>query len=289
MSNNKIIDFHVHIYPPEIIRDCEKISENEPYFNALIHNKVHKWAALEDLLLRMQRDNITRAIIFGFAFQDMGLCKICNDYIIDCVKKFPDKLTGLCVVPPCDKNLEREIMRCADSGLIGAGELFPDGQNINISDENQTLRLTNAIRAANFFILWHLAEPVGHEYVGKGKTSTRDAFKFCVNNPDITTIFAHFGGGLWIYELMPEVKKILSNTYYDIAAMPYLYDAKIFDAIKAAGMTHKFLMGSDYPILDSSRYEKKFNDSNLDINEIKQIKFLNAENLLSRKNKSPCK
>ncbi len=255
MSNNKIIDFHVHIYPPEIIRDCEKISENEPYFNALIHNKVHKWAALEDLLLRMQRDNITRAIIFGFAFQDMGLCKICNDYIIDCVKKFPDKLTGLCVVPPCDKNLEREIMRCADSGLIGVGELFPDGQNINISDENQTLRLTNAIRAANFFILWHLAEPVGHEYAGKGKTSTRDAFKFCVNNPDITTIFAHFGGGLWIYELMPEVKKILSNTYYDIAAMPYLYDAKIFDAIKAAGMIHKFLMGSDYPILDSSRYE----------------------------------
>ena len=278
---NKIIDSHVHIYPPEIIKDCEKISAHEPYFDALIHNKVHKWAVVDDLLTRMERDNITHAIIFGFAFRDMGLCKICNDYVIDCVKKFPDKLSGLCVIPPDNKESEREILRCAESGLIGAGELFPDGQNINIADKNETSHLTGALRAANFFVLWHIAEPVGHDYAGKGKTSVRDAYNFCVNNPEITTIFAHLGGGLWLYELMPEVKKILRNVYYDIAAMPYLYDSKIFDAIKSAGLINKFLMGSDYPILGSPRYEKMFRESSLNMNEIAQIKYFNAAKLIN--------
>ena len=128
-----MIDFHVHVYPPEIIRNAEMISKREPYFDALIHNKVHKWASVVDVLSAMKKDGVERSVIFGFAFKDLGLCRLCNDYIIDAVEKYPEQLSGLCVVPPFAS--EREILRCAENGLIGVGELFPEGQEFDITDK----------------------------------------------------------------------------------------------------------------------------------------------------------
>ena len=36
-----MIDTHVHIYPPELVRDQELISRREPHFDLLTHNSVH--------------------------------------------------------------------------------------------------------------------------------------------------------------------------------------------------------------------------------------------------------
>ena len=65
----KTVDFHIHVYPPEVIWDAESLSLREPYFNALTHNRVHRWATLEDLLDRMERDDVERAVVGGFAFR----------------------------------------------------------------------------------------------------------------------------------------------------------------------------------------------------------------------------
>ena len=48
----------------------------------------------------MERDDVERAVVGGFAFRDLGLCRLCNDYIIEGVRRHPDKLSGLCLVPP---------------------------------------------------------------------------------------------------------------------------------------------------------------------------------------------
>lgn len=276
-----MIDFHVHVYPPEIIRDAELISRHEPYFNALTHNKVHKWATLEDLLSAMERDGVGRCVIFGFAFKDLGLCRICNDYVIRAVKEYPEKLTGLCVVPPLVKGAESEILRCAEEGLIGVGELFPEGQGFDITDQSQTQKLANILSENNFCLLLHTAEPVGHNYVGKGNVGPREAAIFCSHHHDVRTIFAHLGGGLWLYELMPEMKQILKNAWYDLAALPWLYGTEVLAAMKAAGVMNKILFGSDFPILRAERYEKIFHESGLDDCVIEAVKKRNALRLLS--------
>ena len=59
----RTVDFHVHVYPPEVIRDAESISKHEPYFDRLIHNKVHRWGTIDDLLMRMEEEGVERAII----------------------------------------------------------------------------------------------------------------------------------------------------------------------------------------------------------------------------------
>ena len=271
-----MIDFHVHVYPPEIIRDFELISKYESHFKALTHNKVHRWATVDDLLLTMEKDKIERSIIFGFAFRDLRLCQLCNDYVINAVRKYPDKLSGLCVVPPLVNGAEAEILRCAEEGLIGVGELFPEGQNFDITDQGQTQRIAAILTENNLCILIHTAEPVGHYYVGKGNIGPKEAATFCFHHSDVKTIFAHLGGGLWLYELMPEMKKILKNAYYDLAALPWLYEPKVLATIRAAGLMNKFIFGTDFPILTASRYRKIFDTSGLDETDVEAFTRENA-------------
>ena len=273
-----MIDFHVHVYPPEIIQNAEEISKTEPYFNALIHNKVHRWATVEDLI--MNHSAVKRSVIFGFAFRDLGLCRICNDYVISAVRNYPERFSGLCVVPPLAKRAEAEIIRCAEQGLIGVGELFPEGQGFDITNKHETQKLADVLKELKMLLLLHTAEPVGHDYVGKGNVGPKEASVFCSNYPELKVIFAHLGGGLWLYELMPEMRKILANAYYDLAALPWLYEQKILNVIKAAGLIEKFLFGSDFPILNLQRYEKLFTALNAE--ELEAIKSRNALNLLQQ-------
>jgi hypothetical protein len=254
-----IIDTHVHVYPPDVIQDFEKISEREDYFGLLSHGKVHKWATIEDVIVQMDEDDIDQSWIFGFAFKDLELCRHCNNYVIEGIKKYPDRLKGFAVVPPLARGSEEEILRCADEGLIGVGELFPGGQHFNIDDVRQTWRFVGASQEAGMTLLFHTAEPVGHDYPGKGNVGPKEAAQFCINHPEAKVIFAHFGGGLWLYELMPEMKKYLQNARYDTAALPWLYQPQIFQAIIGAGILEKMFYGSDFPILSFERYKKIFN------------------------------
>ncbi len=89
-----VIDVHVHVYPEQFVRDRELISKKEPHFDLLTHNKVHKWGTAEQLIQRMDETGVDQSWIFGFAFRDPGLCAICNDYVIDAVRRYPGRLKG---------------------------------------------------------------------------------------------------------------------------------------------------------------------------------------------------
>ncbi len=258
-----VIDCHVHVYPPEIIQNWEKIAEREDHFRTLVTNNVHKWATAEDVIEQMEKDNIDQSWIFGFAFDDIGLCRECNNYVMESVKKHPHKLKGMGVVNPIARGVEDEVGRCAEAGFIGIGELFPQGQGFNLTDMRQTWKIAGLVDELEMFLMFHAAEPVGHEYGGKGNVGPKEAATFSTNHPEVKVIFAHWGGGLWLYELMPEMKMYLQNTYYDTAATPWLYTSGMFDSMFSAGIGKKILYGSDFPILTCKRYVKILEQSGL--------------------------
>ncbi len=278
-----MIDCHVHVYPPEIIRDAAVIGKNEPYFELLSTGKVHKWATAEDVIAAMDRDGIDVSWIFGFAFKDPGLCALCNEYVIEAVRKYPTRLKGLAVVPPCAHGAGNEIARCREQGLVGVGEIFPGGQDFDISDVRQTWRLAGAVAEAGMFLLVHSAEPVGHDYPGKGNTGPREAAEFCLHHPEVEVVFAHFGGGLWMYELMPEMQLALSNAYYDSAAWPWLYEPSLLRAMEAAGVLRKLFYGSDFPILGYPKYEKMIAASGVERGEVEKFLHHNAFDFMAKR------
>ena len=93
-------------------------------------------------------------------------------------------------------------------------------------------------------------------------------------------IFAHWGGGLLFYELMPEIRKQNKNVYYDTAASPFLYDKKIYKVAKDIGVLDKVLFGSDYPLISMNRYIKEIADSGLSKSEQALVNGENAKALL---------
>jgi predicted TIM-barrel fold metal-dependent hydrolase len=276
------IDFHVHITPPEIIKDWEKYARNEAYFSLLCKNKYNKFAAAEDVINEIGSKDKTgdKAVVFGFAFADIGLCRFVNDYVIEKVRQYPDKLIGFMVVPPNSPEAVKEIERCHNAGLAGVGELYPQGQFFNIENENETKELCRACKEFDLPLMLHANEPVGHHYSGKTFVSLAQLETFVTHNPDIKIILSHWGGGILFYELMKEVRESFSNVYYDTAATPFLYNGRIYDVVKAMALCEKILFGSDFPLLQQSRYMDAIENGVLSDGEKKLILGENAKKLL---------
>ncbi|MDI9475302.1 MAG: amidohydrolase family protein [Natronincolaceae bacterium] len=274
------IDFHVHVTPPDIIKDWKKIAEKELYFKLLSESPVNKFADAEDIVAELDSSNVDKAVVFGFAFKDMGLCRYANDYVADAIKRFPDKLIGYMILTPTSDEITKEIDRCIDMGLTGIGELMPYGQGFNIDDQKEMSNLSNACIERDLPVIIHTNEAVGHHYCGKTDTTAVKAGALAHNYPDLKVIFAHWGGGLLFYELMPEIRKQNKNVYYDTAASPFLYDKKIYKVAKEIGILDKVLFGSDYPLISMKRYIKDVADTGLSESDQALVNGLNAKALL---------
>jgi hypothetical protein len=88
-------------------------------------------------------------------------------------------------------------------------------------------------------------------------------FKTIKNHPNLDIILAHFGGGFFIYSLMPEIGPTMKRVYVDSAAAPFLYDSRILTAsIKALGEGN-VLLGTDFPLLGISRYQKMLDEAGI--------------------------
>jgi len=260
------IDFHVHLTPPDIAANWKKYAEKEPYFSLLSRGKVNKFAGAQDVVSMLDKEGFDRAVVFGFAFSDAGLCRYVNDYVIESVKKSRGRLTGFAVVSPRSlsggKNAAAEIERCHDAGLKGVGELYPlpsagflrQRHGIDLEDKKQTQAITGVCKERGIPLMLHAGEPVGHSYPGKSSAALRQLESFISDNSGVKIVLAHWGGGIFLYETMKEIKEAFRDVYYDISATPFLYDERIFQAAKALGLCGKILFGSDFPILPPSRY-----------------------------------
>lgn len=252
------IDTHIHITPPDLIRDWKKIAEREPYFKLLSETPHNRFATYETVASHLDEQGFDKGVVFGFSFQDMGLCQYVNDYTMEAVKAHPDKFIGFMTMPAHHKALVAEITRCYKGGLRGIGELFPEGQNLRLEELHRT-ELKACCLEYNLPLLLHANELVGHDYAGKTKVTQQSIEAFIRHHQEIPIILAHFGGGLLFYELMKEIRNSFKNVYYDTAAAVFLYEPTIYKVIREIGILEKVCFGSDYPLLPISRYEEGLN------------------------------
>lgn len=273
-----ILDAHVHITPPEIIENVDKYRKQDEYFDLLSGSKVNKFITADDLIKEMDKNNVDKSVVFGFAFKDLELCKYVNDYTIEMAEKYPDRLIPFAAVNPTAANLESELERSKKAGFKGVGELFPTGQDFDLKSKSDLKVLANFCIDENWPLLIHINEPLGHYYPGKTKDSIEEGAALAENFPELKIIFAHLGGGLFFYELMPELKESLKNVYYDTAAQPYLFENQVYESIKSAGLLDKIILGSDFPLIPPKKYLDILAETELTESELEQIK---SENLMA--------
>ena len=276
-----IIDFHTHIYPAWLRERRHEYLERDATFGELFAGPRAKMVTAEELVQAMDEDGVDRSVVMGVGWTDHGLAREVNDYIIDAVARYPSRLTGFGGVSPGWGALAaREAERCAGAGLRGVGELHPDSQQFDLGDEATMAPLAEVARERGLIVTTHSSEPVGHAYQGKGRTRPEVLWRFIQSFPDITVVCAHWGGGLPFYALMPEVAEGIRNVYFDTAASPFLYDARVFEVAASLVGPERILLGSDYPLLRASRLLGQVRESGLPDADKEAITGGNAARLL---------
>jgi predicted TIM-barrel fold metal-dependent hydrolase len=276
-----IIDFHTHVFPPQIKKNRSRYIDSDPCFAILYSNKKATLATADELIASMDRNGVAVSVILNIGWTTHELCVETNDYILESIARYPDRLVGFCSIQP--RSLEAaldEVERCARGGVKGVGEMRPDMQLFELDDQQLMKPLVDILKKHSLILLSHSSEPVGHNYPGKGVVTPALLYPFILNNPELTVVLSHWGGGLPFYALMPEVKKALANVYFDTAASPLLYRPQIYQqAVQLVG-ADKILFGSDYPLLPPERVLGEITSLDLPQPAKEQILSVNARRLL---------
>ena len=223
-------------------------------FARLYSSPKAKMATVEDLIESMERDEIDVSVALNSGWASHQLCVETNEYIMESVARYSDRLIGFGALQPQAGELAlAEMERCARNGMRGIGELMPEGQGFDLRDKELMAPLVHLAIQHNMPVLTHTSEPVGHIYPGKGKVTPELVYQFITDFPELQVICAHWGGGLPFYALMPEVASALTNTFFDTAATPFLYRYQIFPQVIDLIGEDKILFGSDYPLIPQRR------------------------------------
>lgn len=276
-----IIDFHTHVVSPRIKEQRARYAEADPVFASLYSDSKARLATAEELIESMDRNGVSVSVILNIGWTTHELCLETNDYILEATSRYPDRLVGFGAVQP--GSLEAaigEIERLARGGIRGIGELRPDVQRFDLGDDHLMTPFVEALSRHNLSLLLHASEPIGHRYPGKGTVTPDILYPFITRYPQLTVICAHWGGGLPLYGLMPEVKKALGNVYFDSAASPFLYTPEVYRVVAGIAGSTRILFGSDYPLLGPDRLLKEIKSLNLPVETERQILAGNARRLL---------
>jgi predicted TIM-barrel fold metal-dependent hydrolase len=283
ISGRKImlIDFHTHIFPPHICQQRDRYCARDPWFNTLYGDARARLVDAEDLIAEMDAAGVDASVAFSFGWSDAGLIEETNTYVLDAMRRYPSRIFGMAVLQPTSgRRALRELQRCAEAGMVGLGELMPHGQGYRLNDIALLTPVMEIVRHYQLLVLSHCSEPVGHVYPGKGDVSLQDIVSFLTAFPDVRFIASHWGGGLPFYSLMPEIRRITANVWYDTAATVYLYQDTIFPIVAKLVGPERILFGSDYGLLRQGRIIEHVKRSGLEQNAVDLVLGENAKTLL---------
>src|SRR5579859_313697 len=276
-----IVDFHTHIFPPEIVARRAEFLTRDAWLEELYGSPKAKMATADDLIASMDAAEVDVSVAFPFGWSDAGLAEECNSYVIEAMRRYPGRIIGLCALQPmAGRRAIAELERCARAGMPGFGELMPHGQGYRLSDTKLLAPLVEAALTLGLFCLTHTSEPVGHGYHGKGDVTPVEFQAFIAAFPALRVVAAHWGGGFPFYELMPEVQAAAANVWYDSAASLFLYRPEIFPAVARIAGARKILWGSDYPLIAQTRMLSYARASGLTADELALALGGNAAALL---------
>jgi predicted TIM-barrel fold metal-dependent hydrolase len=253
-----IIDFHTHIFPPDIREKRENFFNDEPAFKLLYDAPDSRLSGAQELIRNMDKEGVDKSVVFGFPWNTENYFKRNNDYIIEAVEKSKDRLIGFATFFPTAKNAEKELERCLKAGISGVGELAFYKSTMSEDTLKRLKPVAEIAKKADIPILLHTNESIGHYYPGKTSITLKEIFNFLKYFPDNKIILAHC-----------------------TAASPYLYDKEIYSVSTQILGPDRILFGSDFPLLKPGRYFKEMKAAGLPETIIKKICGDNARSLLA--------
>ncbi|MBN2419746.1 MAG: amidohydrolase family protein, partial [Deltaproteobacteria bacterium] len=268
-----IIDAHTHIFPAFFREKREMFFDKEPAFKMLYSPSTSKMQGASNIRETMEAEGVDKSIVFGFPWKTKDYYKRHNDYIIESVMLYPDRLAGLACFDPVSPEGAKEAERCFKAGLKGVGELAVYDSPLTEDVISRMADVMTVCLEHDAPLLIHTNEPVGHKYPGKQEITLKQVENFIKAYQNNKIILAHWGGGIFFYSLLKkEIREILKNVWVDTAASPYLYDPAIYKTAGSIMGYEKILFGSDYPLIKPGRYFRELESSGIAPDDIEKIK-----------------
>lgn len=275
-----IVDFHTHIFPPEVRDHRADYVRRDPAFAEMYDNPKAKIATADDLLKSMEQAEVNVSVAVGFAWASHEDCVRHNDYLLEAAAKSGGRVVPFCTLNPLLEDAEEEAVRCAKAGARGLGELRPDSQGWDLTGDAGEMLAETALRMG-LTLLFHVSEPVGREYAGKQGGDLSSFYRFVTAHPDLPVVGAHLAGGMPFFAPMPAVREAFEHVYVDTAAQRLLYDHITYEyLIKLIG-ANRILLGSDYPLVPQARQIEEVRAGVFRTNQLEMVLGGNAERLLA--------
>lgn len=256
MQVRKVIDGHTHGYAQEVIDNPSSWADarGEFYWKSLVvdhsgHRSLQGWANEDGFLADMEIAGVAHSVLQSWYWEHQATCAWQHGVYYAWAKGHPNEFSWFAGVQPRDGLVALDDLKNAVEtlGAKGVGEVFPGAQGFDIKNK-VWLKIVEYAIENKLPINMHVTEPVGRGYVGRIEEPLSDYVWLAKEYPELRLILAHWGGGLFFYELNPYIKKILKNVYYDTAASPLIYDIDIFKCALSIVGAEKIIFGSDYPL-----------------------------------------
>ncbi len=285
-----IIDFHTHIFPPDVRDRRDEFLRRDPTFAEMYASPKAKIATAQELLASMDEAGVDVSVALGFAWRDHELCVRHNDYLLESAAKSGGRIIPFCTINMAADHaaVTKEVARCVRGGARGLGELRPESQGWDLNGEAGE-RLAALAARWSLILLFHVTEPVGHDYPGKQGLSLESFHRFLVRHTSLTVVGAHVGGGLPFKADASKTVALSPLVHVDTAAQPFLYEARSLDQAARILGAERVLFGSDYPLVSQSRQIEEVRSGVSDVEAQPLILGANAERLLGLEGDDPGK
>ena len=257
-----IIDSHSHAFPEKAIRDPEKWAREhgESHWGRLVLprngvDSLQGWVSRADFSQKMREDGIDGAVLLGWYWETPGACLIQNEEMADWLASHPHSFRACGAVHPQGPSPAEVVQWAVENRFSGFGELLPAVQQSSLADPFWD-ELANLSAEAGLCFNFHVNEPVGRPHGARIPVPFPELQAFIEKHPNLRIILSHWGGGLFLSELNPYIRKRFRNVFYDTSASPLLYGAEIFKVACQAVPPEKILFGSDFPLRLFPRREK---------------------------------
>lgn len=254
------IDAHIHIFSSDAAAERSGYLDDSG-FRILYSAEKARLSTAGDAKKYADSNGLNNLWCMGFCWESAERCIRENSRVAE-EAAVVEQCTLFSGVPslPCPE-IKMLIRKSKCDGFRGIGEIAFYSTGLDDSNDGYCRSIFEAACEEDMPVCLHVTEPVGHGYCGKHATDFTVIYNLIRDFPSLRIMLSHMGGGMLFYEQMPEVREAFKNVVYDTAAVPFLYGKDIYRrAVELAG-NRKILFGSDYPLLELTRYESTIRSS----------------------------
>lgn len=275
----KVIDAHTHIFSDRVIKNRTSFFDDRA-FKLLYDNPRSRLIGYDDLLASMDAHNVEKSISLSFPWEDPEDCYRENEYLLKSAADSGGRIVPFGMISEQENDPKARAGELAHAGFKGIGEVAFYEDGLNGKKDDYLTSLFEGCLKNNLIVMLHVNEPVGKKYPGKTSTDFEFLIGLISRFPELKIICAHWGGGLFAYELIKGIGDFCMNVYYDCAASPYVYHPGIYSTAISAIGSDRILFGSDYPLISPDRYFSEMTGMQAELRS--KILYENAKNLLGQ-------